>query len=347
VYPGTYPGNINFRGKAITVRSSDGPEETIIDAQGEGPVVTFETAEKDDSVLEGFTITNGSAVSEEENIEHGGGIRMLSAGPTIRDCILLENHADGDGGGMYCFSTGSNPKIENVVFQGNTAGGEGGALSAVYGGPDLVDSLFFDNEADRGGAISARYWGTLTLTGCTLADNSAADGWALYLRHAGVEISESIVWSGSASGEPIVMDLDDGPNPPLPANTTLALSYLLLQGETANVTDSVQGTETCSSHPDRCCIVNNDQVCIVDEDELEGILDPREDPFFASRSQEDPKQAFYLSQTAAGQSETSPCVDAGDRTAVEAGLDEGTTRTDGAADQGNVDLGYHYAIDGS
>ena len=36
-------------------------------------------------------------------------------------------------------------------------------------------------------------------------------------------------------------------------------------------------------------------------------------------------------------------MDAGDRSAEEAGLEEGTTRTDGLADEGDVDLGFHYA----
>jgi len=51
---------------------------------------------------------------------------------------------------------------------------------------------------------------------------------------------------------------------------------------------------------------------------------------------------FYLSQTAAGQSVTSPCVNTGSITAVQANLANATTRTDHVTDTGTVDMGYHY-----
>ena len=64
VKPGTYPEHINFRGKAITVTSTDPSdwavvESTIIDAGGTGSVVTFNSEEGTDSVLQGFVITGG------------------------------------------------------------------------------------------------------------------------------------------------------------------------------------------------------------------------------------------------------------------------------------------------
>jgi hypothetical protein len=51
--------------------------------------------------------------------------------------------------------------------------------------------------------------------------------------------------------------------------------------------------------------------------------------------------SYYLSQAAAGQAATSPAVDAGSGPATD--LPGRTTRTDGVADDGVVDLGYHYA----
>jgi parallel beta-helix repeat protein len=52
---------------------------------------------------------------------------------------------------------------------------------------------------------------------------------------------------------------------------------------------------------------------------------------------------FHLSHAAAGQSVTSPAVDAGGVTAIGAGLAGLSTRTDAVPDTGLVDLGYHYA----
>ncbi len=51
---------------------------------------------------------------------------------------------------------------------------------------------------------------------------------------------------------------------------------------------------------------------------------------------------FHLSQRPAGQGVSSPAVDAGGIDVAAAGLQETTTRTDGVADTGAVDLGYHY-----
>ena len=51
---------------------------------------------------------------------------------------------------------------------------------------------------------------------------------------------------------------------------------------------------------------------------------------------------FFLAQSAAGQTSTSPAVDRGARTAVAAGVDAFTTRTDNVLDSGQVDLGFHY-----
>ena len=332
VYSGTYGERIRFQGKAITVRSSAGPDKTIIDGRERGTVVTFDSNEGDNSVLEGFTITNGLAVSGEDTIEHGGGIQLISAEPTIRDCILLANHAEGDGGGIYSFATGSKPDIENVVFQGNTAGRQGGALCAVYGGPDLANCLFSGNEAPVGGAISSRYGANLVLANCTFRGNSAStQGSALYLMNATSEWTNSICFFNSSSpGSTLVLDLD----PQQVGMTSLSLSHVDLQGGTG----AVGRTQTCNAQPGLCSL------------QSDGLLDA--DPLFVPLSLEEPSEnpweAFYLSepvtlrpdQTQLGRS---PCVDAGDRSAEEAGLEEGTTRTDGLADEGNVDLGFHYA----
>ena len=327
VNPGTYSERIRFRGAAITVRSSQGPERTIIDGQDGGPVVTFSRGEKRNTLLKGFTIRNGYAFSGEDALqrEHGGGIQMISAGPTIEDCILLENHADGDGGGIYCFGTGSRPDILNVVFQGNTAGRQGGGLCAVHGRPALNDCLFFENEAAVGGAVSARYSARTVLESCTIADNSADQAWALYMLNATVNTINSIYWHNTPSGiQPVLMDLDPDPER---GDTSFDLSYVDLQGGTENV-EFIGG---CLTIPDRCT-----------KDDHGGLGMLNVDPLFVSLAQdgpeEDPAQAYYLSQPP-GQTAQSACVDAGD---PDADVVEGTTSTEGEADIEPVDLGYHY-----
>jgi len=90
VAPGTYVENIDFMGKAITVESAQGAEATVID--GGDPVnpdvksvVVFNKSESQDSVLEGFTVTNGAGTSyeiEPGNWEYcGGGIYCVGTAP--------------------------------------------------------------------------------------------------------------------------------------------------------------------------------------------------------------------------------------------------------------------------
>ena len=71
VEPGVYLENIDFRGKAVELRSTDGAAITIIDGGQKGSVVTFGNGEGTDSVLDGFTLMNGYA-------SQGGGIHSAN-----------------------------------------------------------------------------------------------------------------------------------------------------------------------------------------------------------------------------------------------------------------------------
>lgn len=102
---GTYAGHgnrdLDFRGKAITVRSARGPQNCVIDAGGTAAdphrAFRFHSSETNASRLEGITFTNGYA-----QIPGGGGGAILlddRASPTIRNCIFTRNHADRGGWG--------------------------------------------------------------------------------------------------------------------------------------------------------------------------------------------------------------------------------------------------------
>jgi hypothetical protein len=64
------------------------------------------------------------------------------------------------------------------------------------------------------------------------------------------------------------------------------------------------------------------------------------DPVFVTG----PDGGYYLSQTAAGDPENSPCVDTGSAGADTLSMDDRTTRTDGVPDSETVDMGYHYPV---
>jgi hypothetical protein len=66
------------------------------------------------------------------------------------------------------------------------------------------------------------------------------------------------------------------------------------------------------------------------------------DPRFCASAIDSVYDGYFLSAVAAGQVVNSPCIDAGHLSAVSAGLDRRTTRTDLEPDQGMADLGFHY-----
>ena len=83
VLPGTYKEHINFGGKAITVTGLEGLDPCspgafpVIDSDGGGAAVQFNSGEGHDSVLSGFVITGGSSG------EYAGAIGCQSIAPTI------------------------------------------------------------------------------------------------------------------------------------------------------------------------------------------------------------------------------------------------------------------------
>lgn len=95
VAQGVYLELINFLGKAIIVRSSAGAGTTIINGNGAGIVVTCQTGEGPDTVLQGFTIVGGRSAG------YGGGMFCGYASPTIMDCVFRMNEAAvGNGMGL-------------------------------------------------------------------------------------------------------------------------------------------------------------------------------------------------------------------------------------------------------
>ena len=91
VAPGTYFGSINFIGRAITLRSSDGPEMTNIDGTGFLHVVQCVTGEGSDTVLDGFNITGGNANGPCCTDNRGGGMFNANSSPTVTNCSFGGN----------------------------------------------------------------------------------------------------------------------------------------------------------------------------------------------------------------------------------------------------------------
>ena len=185
-YTGTGNKNLDFAGKAITVRSENGPDACIIDCQNSGRGFYFHTGETATSIISGLTIKNGRVTG---NPATGGGIYCTGTSPTIENCILTNNVAQGDdgacgdsgssgkngfGGGIYCTSN-SHPVIIDCEISSNQArGGLGGYTSF----PPPSTNLCFghDGGTTHGGGIYCSSDSSVTVNRCSINNNTASGG---------------------------------------------------------------------------------------------------------------------------------------------------------------------------
>jgi hypothetical protein len=235
VASGTYRGDgdrdIDFKGKAITVCSADPNdpnvvEASIIDCNGtaEDPHrgLYFHSGEDANSVLEGFTITNGYGPNEPFGAgmhPAGGAVYCNNSSPTIRKCIIRNNYAGFWGGGLW-FSN-SRALVTECTFRENVSGDTGGGLYNRVSRITVSNCLFTDNSAAAGGGIynidgtssvkntifvgnsAAIAGGALrnkrvisTITNCTFFGNQAPDGGAIHnVLCEGTNITNCILWA--------------------------------------------------------------------------------------------------------------------------------------------------------
>jgi hypothetical protein len=224
VAPGTYMENIDFLGKAITVKGEEGADFTFIDGNQAGNVAAFKSGEGLDSVLEGFTLFNGKAQNGggmhikdssatvigctfKENSAYyglGGGLYCRGGSPELTDCTFSENLAEGGlGGGMY--GRDGNPTLTGCDFEANTAGKHGGGMYSLYASPALTDCTFSKNTAGSdwgGGMYSAEC--SLTLTGCAFIGNTAElrNGGGMYNESCDLVLTDCLFEGNAAVGQP-------------------------------------------------------------------------------------------------------------------------------------------------
>jgi len=183
VSPGLYFEHINFNGKNITVTSTDPNNSavvgyTILNAEGEGPVVTFENGESSQAMLAGFTLTGGMGYEEysyvsttyEQHEYYGAGVYVRYGSPTITRNVIVNcvspsvqestlidgmyyDHYDYSyGGGIYY--SGSGRVTYNVIY--NNASRRGGGIYAS-GSVTVANNLIYNNSAVYGGGVYLSY----------------------------------------------------------------------------------------------------------------------------------------------------------------------------------------------
>jgi len=178
--PGVYDDpndrEIDFGGKAITLRSIDPYEPnivaaTVIDPNGAGRAFHFHSDEGPSAIVSGLTIRNGYA-------EYGGGIYCeQSSSPTIQYCVIENNEATAYGGGVFCIGV-SNAQILFCTLTGNSAPSGGGIVCAMAM-PTIQDCVIHNNHSTQavlgfGGGIVCYGLSNPLINRCHITGNTAA-----------------------------------------------------------------------------------------------------------------------------------------------------------------------------
>ncbi len=247
VAPGIYTGDgnrdIDFKGKAITVKSEAGPETCIIDCLGSLEMrhrgFHFRDGETASSVLQEFTIVNGNAAE-------GGAILCEDSGPTIIDCILRHNTA-GKGGGLAAVNSAVHV-IQCIVS--NNVSINGGGIECS-GPKDSVAVARFEgcfitgNWAMAGGGLAGGGNGggllvavDCEIVNCTIVGNRGgfSGSGVLFSEHGGL-ISNTIIWGNTygvgGGAEVIVFSSKNDPRRMIPA-VSITVEYGMIGSGDAN-----------------------------------------------------------------------------------------------------------------
>lgn len=177
VGPGIYYENIYWPNTfGIHCISELGAEFTIVDGSNpshpdSGSVFAFSSSQDSNTVLRGFTITNGTGTVDPWG-RTGGGILCLNSSPLIVNNIITQNSAE-YGAGMECVYN-SAPFISNNIITDNIASYEGGGLDCAFSAsPSIVQNTFNGNTALHGGGISIDSLSQAVLNSNTISQNIA------------------------------------------------------------------------------------------------------------------------------------------------------------------------------
>jgi len=186
---GCYQEEINYSGKEIAIIAVEGPEITVIipNPQSQMSVVSIVNGEGPGTVLEGFMISNGSAVK-------GGGIRIIDSSPLILNNIILNNEARNSynayGGGIYIEDSSpvivGNHIYDNLVFSFDMSSrfAYGGGIYAEDSYLTILNNRIESNDIQLGSS-NLGFGAGLCLFSCSgmianniIAYNEALHPWA-------------------------------------------------------------------------------------------------------------------------------------------------------------------------
>ncbi|MCU0748521.1 MAG: hypothetical protein MUF13_03140 [Akkermansiaceae bacterium] len=161
---------------SVTIDASSLPGGLTVD--GNNTTRHFIVAENRSLTLRGLTLTRGRTPSSGP----GGGSVQTAGTFLAANCTFVDNTSLANGGGAISNSSAGVMTLQNCTFTGNTASYGGAIVTRNTSQSTLIHCTFTGNQAigtdslrDGGGAINL-FQGSMTLTSCILAGNTAATG---------------------------------------------------------------------------------------------------------------------------------------------------------------------------
>jgi hypothetical protein len=217
VDPGVYAERIDFLGKRVNVESRDGPEVTVIDGEGLGPVARFVSGEGRGAALRGFTLRGGWTHAVEiswsgatvegnrirDNLVTGGAIQATGSLVRIRDNAIEDNGCTSavSGGGIAVVGGTSAAEILANRIARNCARRGAGIYAGSPARLDIRDNRIFDNVAsEAGGGIYLRNGdGSQRLVQNLVYGNRAPEGGGIEWVGTSPEVLQNTVVGNDAS----------------------------------------------------------------------------------------------------------------------------------------------------
>ncbi len=214
VAPGVYFENINLLGKAITLKSTQGAQVTIIDGNSALPCLIFVFGEGPGTIVEGFTLKHGLGtqllVGPNGPITAGGGVYCLGSSPTVKSCFITQNSATRGGGAEISGS----PLFLDCTFEQNTASAVGGAISVLPSGFPALSNCRINGNTSllHGAGISCAGGSSLFVVNCLVTGNTLmpdvlnvaiSTGSAVYLQNGAASLQmecSTVVANDAGSG---------------------------------------------------------------------------------------------------------------------------------------------------
>jgi hypothetical protein len=271
----------------------------------------------------------------------GGGVYSDHTNLTVRNSTIRYNYSN-FGGGIFLDSCSTSSIISNIIEYNDGFDGGGGGISYYRSSGILKSNIFRYNHGLDSGPDGFSGAGVLLIGSSpnirdnTFHQNHFYSGSAIWMTdHSNPLVSNNLFFQNQST----TIDVHSYSNAQF-INNSIYSTYgccILIHSDGSSASGFNNIIWADPSTP----IWYSGATCYMTYSDIRGGFPGQGninlDPLFTTGIFGD----YYLSQIASGQTQQSPCVDAG-----MASITTGTTRTDNVPDLGITDMGYHYQIAG-